>query len=127
MDCANLSDVMDTCLGFQYLKKTHECNLISAIRNVISNNKYCSFYMKTTTTPMTILGRCLDTTDQMLQDLLYESKGDCPDGWTATPTKCTLPLPKAKCAEYASFLSATYSDGCCIMAILTFQWLILLH
>uniref|UniRef100_A0A7E4V3A6 Apple domain-containing protein n=1 Tax=Panagrellus redivivus TaxID=6233 RepID=A0A7E4V3A6_PANRE len=120
-DCADLCDVTDTCIGFEYFEETGDCNLINAIRNVESNYTFCSFYMKTTTKQMTIQGRSLSTTDQMLQNLLYESQGTCPDGWRTASTKCTLKLSEEKCAEFASFLNASYSNGLCVIPLITLK------
>uniref|UniRef100_A0A7E4V4M4 C-type lectin domain-containing protein n=1 Tax=Panagrellus redivivus TaxID=6233 RepID=A0A7E4V4M4_PANRE len=121
-DCADLCDVTDTCIGFEYFEETGDCNLINAIRNVESNYTFCFFFMKTTTKQMTIHGRTLSTTDQMLQDLLYESQGTCPDGWTTTSTKCTLKLSEEKCNEFAGFLNASYSNGLCTMPLISVKW-----
>uniref|UniRef100_A0A7E4V3G5 C-type lectin domain-containing protein n=1 Tax=Panagrellus redivivus TaxID=6233 RepID=A0A7E4V3G5_PANRE len=108
MSCAQLCAATDLCIGFQYVADTGDCNLFDTVRNVIATETECSFYIKTTETNMT--------------NVIYQSQGVCPDGWTVSTSQCTLAVSEEECGQYASFLSATYSNGTCVVKKLSYTY-----
>uniref|UniRef100_A0A7E4V3C9 Apple domain-containing protein n=1 Tax=Panagrellus redivivus TaxID=6233 RepID=A0A7E4V3C9_PANRE len=128
MDCAELCDVTASCLGFQFVVDTGECNLFNAIRRATVNNSECSFYIKTTSKQIVVPGRNgVGPVNTLLQNLLYASDGPCPDGWTVESTRCTLNISEETCYEFGSFLNATFANETnqCVIPLTTFGYMCL--
>uniref|UniRef100_A0A7E4UST5 C-type lectin domain-containing protein n=1 Tax=Panagrellus redivivus TaxID=6233 RepID=A0A7E4UST5_PANRE len=108
IECANT----DHCIGFQMLYGTGNCNLLTMVRGYNFDVSQCEYYLKQSTN-VTITGRTLTSNiDVVLQNAVYDSQEPCPDGWTNLNTTCYLNVSQSTCNEYASFLEASYNDGC---------------
>uniref|UniRef100_A0A7E4ZR91 C-type lectin domain-containing protein n=1 Tax=Panagrellus redivivus TaxID=6233 RepID=A0A7E4ZR91_PANRE len=113
-DCAIECTITTNCTGFQMLHGTGSCNLLTMVRGYSFNVSQCEYYLKQSTN-VTITGRKLTSNiDIAIQNAVYDSQLPCPDGWTDRNLTCYLNVSQSTCNEYASFLEASYDDGCSI-------------
>uniref|UniRef100_A0A7E4VKR3 C-type lectin domain-containing protein n=1 Tax=Panagrellus redivivus TaxID=6233 RepID=A0A7E4VKR3_PANRE len=113
-DCLRTCARTEACLAVHVAVATETCTLLTMVRDVREAME-CGYYIKNVTTTMEIANITLNPVEQILQDVVYASNGECPDGWTQTSTACTLAVSESTCVEYASFLKATWDGTECVM------------
>uniref|UniRef100_A0A7E4V7H0 C-type lectin domain-containing protein n=1 Tax=Panagrellus redivivus TaxID=6233 RepID=A0A7E4V7H0_PANRE len=113
-DCLKKCAGTEACLAVYVAVDTGACTLLTMVRDVREAME-CRYYIKNVTATTEIANITLNPVEQILQDAVYASNGECPDGWTQTSTACTLAVSKSICAEYAPFLKATWNGIECIM------------
>uniref|UniRef100_A0A7E4W2A4 Apple domain-containing protein n=1 Tax=Panagrellus redivivus TaxID=6233 RepID=A0A7E4W2A4_PANRE len=80
-DCVNECAATDGCLAIQMVWGSGTCKLMNMIRAYTWEAEQCGFYIRNET-DVTITGRSLGAMNQVLQNVVYPSMEECPDGWT---------------------------------------------
>uniref|UniRef100_A0A7E4UT54 C-type lectin domain-containing protein n=1 Tax=Panagrellus redivivus TaxID=6233 RepID=A0A7E4UT54_PANRE len=92
---------------------TGTCNLLTMLRSAVYDSNQCQYYLKKSTN-VDIENRQLSDIDKLVQNAVYNSQGECPDGWDSEVTICTLDIEEDVCNEYASFLETSYDFVCTV-------------
>uniref|UniRef100_A0A7E4V9J6 Apple domain-containing protein n=1 Tax=Panagrellus redivivus TaxID=6233 RepID=A0A7E4V9J6_PANRE len=116
-DCVEECAVTTSCSAVKMIWGSGTCELLTMIRAAVSDNANCAFYIRKYN-DVEIQGRTLDGIDQLVQNAVYASQADCPDGWTAGSTTCTLSVSESICDEYAPFLEASWDGTDCVIPLM---------
>ena len=79
----------DTCVGFEFTPV--ECKLLTTIRNIVTNNTACNFYVYDRRNETDLTGTELNETDQLTYSNAYFDSA-CPQGSTDELTFCSVAI-----------------------------------
>uniref|UniRef100_A0A7E4UYZ4 C-type lectin domain-containing protein n=1 Tax=Panagrellus redivivus TaxID=6233 RepID=A0A7E4UYZ4_PANRE len=96
------------------LPSNGQCGLLYTVKGAVFDANQCNYYIQNVS-DVTIVNRTVNGIQQLIQNVVYELQGTCPDLWTSAPNApCSYDCTEENCNQYNRFLETYWNGSICL-------------